>query len=150
LDYFIFIPESRRADKCIKCQRCVQFCPQKIDIPAELAKIHYEAISLSIGVDVDELIKMLADDGKLICFGAGTVGKNTVALLRECGVSVDFFCDNNESAWGTVVDGVPVISFSQLQELHLHNRVCVLISSIYKSEIREQLDEYGIKEAGGS
>ena len=36
------IPESARADKCVGCRACCDKCPQNIDIPAELARIHKE------------------------------------------------------------------------------------------------------------
>lgn len=33
------VPAERQADKCIGCGQCVDKCPQKIDIPRELAKM---------------------------------------------------------------------------------------------------------------
>ena len=36
------IPEESRADACVNCKRCVQHCPQKIQIPDELKKIDAE------------------------------------------------------------------------------------------------------------
>lgn len=36
------IPDGHRADSCVKCGACSEKCPQKIDIPAELAKLHPE------------------------------------------------------------------------------------------------------------
>ena len=36
------ILEDRRADACIACRACVEKCPQGIDIPTELKKIHPE------------------------------------------------------------------------------------------------------------
>jgi uncharacterized protein len=34
------ILDSRRGDSCAKCNKCVESCPQKIDIPGWLEKIH--------------------------------------------------------------------------------------------------------------
>lgn len=34
------IPDGHRADACIGCGACAALCPQKIDIPAELAALH--------------------------------------------------------------------------------------------------------------
>ena len=45
-DYFNFLKEENRADKCRKCKACVSKCPQHIDIPDELQKIHEELMAL--------------------------------------------------------------------------------------------------------
>ena len=145
-----FFPESRSADKCIQCGRCVTFCPQKIDIPVILAEVHDDAILMAIGVNLKKLKDLLVDDALLICFGAGAAGRNTIALLSSYDVHVEFFCDNNQSICGTVIDGVPVISFDKLLELNLNNKVYVIISSIYKSEIGAQLEKHGINVVGRS
>jgi predicted aldo/keto reductase-like oxidoreductase len=34
------INAKQRADKCIKCEKCVEKCPQKINIPEMLEKAH--------------------------------------------------------------------------------------------------------------
>jgi len=34
------IKEEQRADKCIKCEQCVEKCPQKVPIPEQLEKAH--------------------------------------------------------------------------------------------------------------
>ncbi len=49
IDYYAFIPEGKRGDSCIKCQQCSRMCPQKIDIPKEIEKIHREAVRLNGG-----------------------------------------------------------------------------------------------------
>lgn len=42
--YFMFMNENERADKCQQCGECVTKCPQQINIPEELEKIHKEMI----------------------------------------------------------------------------------------------------------
>jgi predicted aldo/keto reductase-like oxidoreductase len=32
--------EGKRADLCVRCNKCIEVCPQKIDIPEWLGKIH--------------------------------------------------------------------------------------------------------------
>ena len=41
------IPADARADKCVRCMRCTEHCPQKIAVPDELAKIAAELAALS-------------------------------------------------------------------------------------------------------
>ena len=33
------VEKSARADHCIRCRKCLELCPQHIDIPAEMRKI---------------------------------------------------------------------------------------------------------------
>jgi predicted aldo/keto reductase-like oxidoreductase len=44
--YFLFTAEEARADKCQKCGECMSKCPQQINIPEELEKIHQEMLKL--------------------------------------------------------------------------------------------------------
>jgi predicted aldo/keto reductase-like oxidoreductase len=44
--YFLFTAEEARADKCQKCGECITKCPQQINIPEELEKIHKEMLNL--------------------------------------------------------------------------------------------------------
>jgi FkbM family methyltransferase len=47
---------------------------------------------------------------QLVLFGAGGLGQRTLRKLRAAGVEPVAFADNNESRWGTVIDGVSVLS----------------------------------------
>jgi FkbM family methyltransferase len=46
----------------------------------------------------------------LVLFGAGRLGRKTLAALRTKGIEPLAFCDNNARLWGRPVDGVPVFS----------------------------------------
>jgi FkbM family methyltransferase len=46
----------------------------------------------------------------IVLFGAGGLGRRTLALLRAAGRDVAGFIDNDSGRWGTDVDGVPVVS----------------------------------------
>ena len=43
------VPKLRQASHCIHCNQCVPLCPQKLDIPMELMKIHNYAEDLRQG-----------------------------------------------------------------------------------------------------
>lgn len=45
-DYFKFLKEENRSDNCKKCGECMTKCPQHIDIPDELERIHEEFIAM--------------------------------------------------------------------------------------------------------
>ena len=44
--YFMFMSEKEQADNCQQCGECIPKCPQHINIPEELAKIHAEMLSI--------------------------------------------------------------------------------------------------------
>lgn len=44
--YFTFMAEDKRGGSCLKCLECIKNCPQHIDIPVELEKIHKEMLSI--------------------------------------------------------------------------------------------------------
>ncbi len=46
----------------------------------------------------------------LVVFGAGGLGRKVLAGLRRLGIEPLAFADNNSRLWGTVVEGVPVLS----------------------------------------
>jgi hypothetical protein len=52
----------------------------------------------------------LAGGRKLVLFGAGGLGKRTLAGLRKIGIEPVAFCDNNSTLCGTEIAGVPVLS----------------------------------------
>jgi len=43
--YSDLVAHARKADRCIKCGKCINICPQKIDVPKELLMIHEKAMS---------------------------------------------------------------------------------------------------------
>jgi len=47
---------------------------------------------------------------RLVLFGAGGLGKRTLAGLRKIGLQPVAFADNNQALWGQLVDGVPILS----------------------------------------
>ena len=46
----------------------------------------------------------------LVLFGAGGLGRKTLAGLRKVGIEPLAFADNNPALWGTSVEGLPVLS----------------------------------------
>lgn len=49
-------------------------------------------------------------NGNVVLFGAGNLGRKSLACLRSMGVEPLAFSDNSPAKWGTTVDGVPVLS----------------------------------------
>lgn len=49
-------------------------------------------------------------DTPIVLFGAGNLGRRTLALLRGSGRDVVAYADNDAGRWGDLIDGVPVLS----------------------------------------
>lgn len=46
---------------------------------------------------------------RIVLFGAGTLGRRALVLLREIGCSVLAYSDNNSAAWDTQIENTPVL-----------------------------------------
>jgi hypothetical protein len=77
---------------------------------------------------------------KIILFGAGLVGQ---AALRFYGIKdVAFFADNNKC--GTYVNGIRVITFENMREIHKYYKVIVSVGRELNDEVVQELSEAGI------
>lgn len=57
---------------------------------------------------LDDLLR--SRHGRCVIYGAGTLGKKSVMLLREIGVEPLALTDSNPDRWGTVISALPVLS----------------------------------------
>lgn len=82
---------------------------------------------------------------KIIVFGLGQYYKNRKEKLLSCAQgSIIAYTDNNESLWGNVIDGVPVVA--PQDTLKMNCDVFVVMSS-YAEEIYAQLTGMGIEKS---
>lgn len=79
-------------------------------------------------------------DKKLIVFGAGPCGRNTIKTLLFLNRKVDFVCDNNCDLWGTSIDGIKICSPRVL--LTMDGDYNLIIASHHLEAIRDQLAEH--------
>ncbi len=57
-------------------------------------------------------------EGRVVLFGAGTLGRRALALLTEMGYKPLAFSDNNRSSWGSMVEGTPVLPPAEAAALY--------------------------------
>lgn len=77
----------------------------------------------------------------VVLFGAGFCCQLLLPLLRQEGLRILAFCDNDSRKWGTEIDGIPCVA---PRELERHRDAAVLVTSIqYYPEIREQVSRMG-------
>ncbi|MDP2183819.1 MAG: FkbM family methyltransferase [Actinomycetota bacterium] len=68
----------------------------------------YESVIERAYSSFDRMAAPVADS--VVLFGAGGMGRRTLAGLRSLGIPPVAFSDNNPDLWNTVVDGIPVLS----------------------------------------
>jgi len=78
---------------------------------AELDRLLSEPLSRVRDRESSAFDKLLAGcENRLVLFGAGNLGRKVLQCVRSIGVERLAFADNNQSKWGSHVDGVPVLS----------------------------------------
>ena len=78
----------------------------------------------------------LSDFNSVILFGAAHLGKHFLRALREKGITVLAFSDNDKKMWGASIEGVPVIP---PRAINKQQYSYVLVTSRYVKEICRQL-----------
>jgi FkbM family methyltransferase len=81
---------------------------------------------------------VLSGDMPVVLFGAGSAGQELYPNMKLHGIHPKCFCDNNPSRVGSVLFGIPVISFEELSQKH-KDSIVVITTKTYSTEISEQL-----------
>jgi FkbM family methyltransferase len=56
---------------------------------------------------------LLAHRNRVVLYGCGTLGRKAIEKLQELGIQPLALCDKNELLWGTVIQGISVLSVQQ-------------------------------------
>jgi FkbM family methyltransferase len=86
----------------------------------------------------------LGHSGRLVLFGAGGLGRVSLAGLRRGGVEPLAFADNNPLAWGTVVDGLPVMSLAGASA-RFGDQVTFVVTIYTGAEVERKLRGLGLR-----
>lgn len=87
------------------------------------------------------IASFLSSQKAVVLFGAGLAGRNALKVLKDKGVKVLFFCDNDQKKQGSYIEGIEIFPPSHLLE---HKEKTVFISSDYFGAISRQLRAMGI------
>lgn len=79
-------------------------------------------------IDDVEYFNTIKQYKNVVCWGAGAKGRQTKLLLQQKGINVKYFIDSNNKKWGTIIDGIEVISYEKLKTL---TEYCILITTVY-------------------
>jgi FkbM family methyltransferase len=98
------------SDPLNKREEHVQKCTVA-DLRIALQDIFKEPISSVIEREKTTLDRLLTKCGqRCVLFGAGSFGRQTRIALRAIGIDPIAFVDNNSKLWGTMVEGIPLLS----------------------------------------
>ena len=61
--------------------------------------------------------------GKVVLFGAGTIGSLTLASLKSIGVNVDYFCDSDPRKQNKYIEDKKIISPEELYKFEKNTNV---------------------------
>lgn len=81
---------------------------------------------------------------KIVLFGAGKIGRSAKRFCEGVGIDISFFCDNSNELWGSMIDGVEVISVSKLK--CIKNSIEIYITCSSGESIYDQLRSEGFAE----
>jgi FkbM family methyltransferase len=81
---------------------------------------------------------------KLILFGAGALGRSTLAGLRRAKIEPLAFADNNPQLWGTQIDGLAVLPTHEAASRYSQT-ACFVVTIYNGSSARRQLTASGCK-----
>ncbi|MGB7605787.1 MAG: FkbM family methyltransferase [Lutisporaceae bacterium] len=76
----------------------------------------------------------------IIFFGAGLWGVTYLEATQQITPIPILFCDNDSRKWGTIIEGVSVISFDELKDKYYDSAI-VITSPDYYNEIEKQLED---------
>ena len=92
--------------------------------------------------DISEIKNKLSSvDQIIVLFGAGDIGELSSYALKNLGLKVNYFCDNDKDKHGTERFGIKVLSFEEL--IKLKKDTNIFISNNYYSTISVELKSHG-------
>ena len=82
---------------------------------------------------------------KFILFGTDEMGLMALNRLREENISVEYFCDDDNSIWGSVIEGIRVISPPDMKEyIQRENALVIICSRKWRHLYSKQLEELDV------
>lgn len=81
---------------------------------------------------------------KNVFWGTGKIGHKIFDFWKQHNMKPDFFCDSSEKKWGDCVEGIRILSPSEL--LEIKDKVFIFITCNYYDEIKSFLLKNGVQE----
>lgn len=81
----------------------------------------------------------------IVCWGAGSKGRQTCQLLKEKGIYPVAFCDNNPKLKGEHINNVPIYSYDIIRKKYEKYCICITTTLNSALEISQMLKNLGEK-----
>lgn len=99
-------------------------------------------------IDAKAYFFQIQNTHHVVCYGAGSKGKQTIEILRnQYNIFPEFFVDSKADKWeeDRMYAGIPVIAYDEL--IKKYDKYCILITCVYKNakDIYDMLMEMGEK-----
>lgn len=93
-------------------------------------------------------IHLLQDAEQIFLYGAGGKGRDILGWLQDAGIAVDKFCDIDEKKWGGSIEGIEIISPSEMKHSENKYKSLYMIACIpYPKELLDLLKGMEMKAA---
>ena len=69
----------------------------------------------------------------IICYGAGSKGRQSIQILREHGIEPVAVCDGNPSLWGQMCEGVKIISYDDMKVVF--DNYTILLTCVWENAL---------------
>lgn len=96
-----------------------------------------------LSIKKEDLLRLVHSTNKFYIWGTGQGGIDTAQILKEQGLIVEGFLDNNLNKVGLVLEGLPIVNYRDVIDKNIG---ILVVSSIGKFEIVEQLESFGLEE----
>lgn len=80
---------------------------------------------------------------KIVCWGAGSKGRQTLELLREKGIEPIAFCDNNKDLQGKSMKGIPILNYDTIKNECSDYCICITCTYFNAMGIYNELKNSG-------
>src|SRR3954454_2033190 len=96
-------------------------------MPAPLASIFEESVEQVHEREHTALQDLLSRrEGRVVLFGAGTLGRRALPLLQQLGATVLAFTDNNSASWGKQIESIPILSPAEAASAYGNSAVFIV------------------------
>ena len=85
------------------------------------------------------LLKKDWSDKRIVLYGAGYCGFETITLFRNHGIQVDMVCDDNRA--GEYIEGIKI---SSIEDVAPGNNLVIFITSGFNERMKTRLKELGL------
>ena len=113
-------------------------------IDGDMNKFYNTLSKLNVTWSCLELLDKDIHNAEFVIFGCGEYGKKNKRVLEFCGLSIKCFCDSNY--YGSIVEGIPVISVDEMIEKCGMNDLVIIGSLKYGKDMVDILLQRGYPE----